>query len=162
MFFFSFFYLLSNSCRGLVSLNDFKVSRMFKGGSTLFLFLSHYLLLLNEHFLLTAPSLPLFCYSAVAFVSTSGRCRIYRDCCSHLYKPWLLALISWVVYCIDVFLPQVVTLGKNSRGYHYILANLVSNNRAAPRGGKGTCFLLHVMGLSLSHERKCACTISGL
>lgn len=24
--------------------------------------------------------------------------------------------------------PQVVTLGKNSRGYHYILANLVSNN----------------------------------
>lgn len=44
------------------------------------------------------------------------------------------APISWVVYRIDVFFfffslpPQVVTLGKNSRGYHYILANLVSNN----------------------------------
>ncbi|KAI3351880.1 hypothetical protein L3Q82_020712, partial [Scortum barcoo] len=36
---------------------------------------------------------------------------------------------------INTILEQVVTLGKNSRGYHYILANLVSNNQAAPLGG---------------------------
>lgn len=117
---------------------------------------------------LTAPSL-LLIHGRRRFVSTpvascvlAGHYRIHAGCCSHLHKPWLLASISWVVYCIDVFLPQVVTLGKNSRGYHYILANLVSNNRAPPLGVSGTCFLLHVMGLSLSHEHKCACKIGGL
>uniref|UniRef100_A0A673C5N6 Glutamate receptor n=1 Tax=Sphaeramia orbicularis TaxID=375764 RepID=A0A673C5N6_9TELE len=51
---------------------------------------------------------------------------------------------------INTILEQVVTLGKNSRGYHYILANLVSNSRAVPWGGNGTCFLLHVTGLALN------------
>lgn len=46
------------------------------------------------------------------------------------------ALISWVVYRIDLSLPQVVTLGKNSRGYHYILANLVSNNPSGSQKGE--------------------------
>lgn len=46
------------------------------------------------------------------------------------------ALISWVVYRIDLSLPQVVTLGKNSRGYHYILANLVSNNPSGSQRGE--------------------------
>lgn len=51
-------------------------------------------------------------------------------------------------------LPQVVTLGKNSRGYHYILANLVSNKRADPRRRvePALCF----MGW-----KKCACTYRG-
>lgn len=58
------------------------------------------------------------------------------------------ALISRVVYRIDLSLPQVVTLGKNSRGYHYILANLVSNIQAASRRGSRTCPILHAKGLS--------------
>lgn len=58
------------------------------------------------------------------------------------------ALISQVFYRIDLSLPQVVTLGKNSRGYHYILANLVSNNEAASQRGSRTCPILHAKGLS--------------
>lgn len=57
------------------------------------------------------------------------------------------ALISRVVYRIDLSLPQVVTLGKNSRGYHYILANLVSNNQAASQRGGRTWPILHAKGL---------------
>ncbi len=105
---FSYFYLLSNSCRGLIFLRRewLQSQQNVQGCSALSLFLSHYQLPP-----LTAPSL-LFFHSRLRFVSTSvaspvlaGRCRIYRDCCGCLYKPWLLALISWVVYCIDVFLP---------------------------------------------------------
>lgn len=57
------------------------------------------------------------------------------------------ALISWVVYHIDLSLSQVVTLGKNSRGYHYILANLVSNNQVASQRGSRICPILHAKGL---------------
>lgn len=70
------------------------------------------------------------------------------------------ALISWVVYSIDLSLPQVVTLGKNSRGYHYILANLVSSNQAAPRRGAGPvlfcmCINVNLHALYLSSRLLC-------
>lgn len=68
-------------------------------------------------------------------------------------------LISWVVYHIDLSLPQVVTLGKNSRGYHYILANLVSNIQAASQRGSRTCPIRHAKGLG--HYRQFASTNSG-
>lgn len=70
------------------------------------------------------------------------------------------ALISWVVYSIDLSLPQVVTLGKNSRGYHYILANLVSSDQAAPRRGAGPvlfcmCINANLHALYLSSRLLC-------
>lgn len=72
----------------------------------------------------------------------------------------LPALISRVVYSIDLSLPQVVTLGKNSRGYHYILANLVSSNQAAPRKGAGPvlfcmCINANLHALYLSYSLLC-------
>lgn len=105
MFFFPYFYLLSNICWGLMSLHpeSHQSEQNSEGFSTLFLFLSHY------HLLLTNIS----CYNADAgfslFHLQLASCMlkgIYRDCCSHLYKLWLLALFSWVVYCIHVFLPH--------------------------------------------------------
>lgn len=52
-----------------------------------------------------------------------------------------------------------MTLGKNSRGYHYILANLVSNNKAAPMGNEQDLLfffllLLHVMELRCCMHNK--------
>lgn len=67
-----------------------------------------------SHYQLLLPLKCSSCYSIGDFASfqlrrtscaLTGRRCVYGDCCSHLYKPWLLALISWVAYCIDVFLP---------------------------------------------------------
>lgn len=112
---FEIFSLISTFCPTVAEdsyfcvVNDFKVSRMFKdvprcsAFSLIISFLSNCSLSLVFFF---------FSNSRLRFVSTpvasrtlAGHYCIYRDCCSHLYKPWLVALISWVVYCIDVFLP---------------------------------------------------------
>lgn len=93
------------------TVNDFKVSGIFKDVSRW----SCFSLIIGASLMntssLTAPSLLLF-RSRLRFVSTpvascvlTGHYCICTDCCSHLYEPWLLASISWVVYCIDVSLP---------------------------------------------------------
>ena len=104
MFFVPYFYLLSNICWALMSLHpeSHQSEQNIEGFSTLLLFLSHYHLLLTNTSCYNADGFSLFCLQ-LASCMLKG---IYRDCCSHLHKLWLLALFSWVVYCIDVFLPH--------------------------------------------------------